>query len=46
MNFGVQLTEGDGTVPLLSLGYMCVKGWKDVEKIINKENLCVFLECL
>ncbi|KNC99428.1 uncharacterized protein SPPG_05669 [Spizellomyces punctatus DAOM BR117] len=25
---GVQLTDGDGTVPLISLGYMCAKGWK------------------
>ncbi|KAJ3167984.1 hypothetical protein HDU88_001931 [Geranomyces variabilis] len=24
---GVQLTDGDGTVPLLSLGYMCRGGW-------------------
>lgn len=26
---GVKFGEGDGTVPLLSLGAMCVKGWKD-----------------
>ncbi|CAG8545945.1 21111_t:CDS:10 [Rhizophagus irregularis] len=26
---GVHNGEGDGTVPLLSLGYMCVKGWKN-----------------
>jgi hypothetical protein len=26
---GVAYGEGDGTVPLLSLGAMCVKGWKD-----------------
>ncbi|KAJ3152961.1 hypothetical protein HDU86_005416 [Geranomyces michiganensis] len=25
---GVQMTDGDGTVPLLSLGYMCRGGWK------------------
>lgn len=25
---GVLLTEGDATVPLVSLGYMCAKGWK------------------
>ena len=25
---GVILGEGDGTVPILSLGYMCTKGWK------------------
>ena len=27
---GVRMADGDGTVPLLSLGFMCVKGWKDV----------------
>ncbi|CAG8551577.1 2759_t:CDS:10 [Funneliformis caledonium] len=26
---GVHNGEGDGTVPLLSLGYMCTKGWKN-----------------
>jgi phospholipid:diacylglycerol acyltransferase len=26
---GVLTTDGDGTVPLISLGYMCVKGWKE-----------------
>ncbi|KAF1809380.1 LACT-domain-containing protein [Eremomyces bilateralis CBS 781.70] len=25
---GVMMGEGDGTVPLLSMGYMCVRGWK------------------
>ena len=25
---GVVLGEGDGTVPLLSIGYMCSRGWK------------------
>lgn len=25
---GVVSTEGDATVPLISLGYMCVEGWK------------------
>ena len=25
---GVVVGEGDGTVPLLSSGYMCSKGWK------------------
>ena len=28
MDHGVILGEGDGTVSLLSLGYMCAKGWK------------------
>ncbi|RKP36260.1 Lecithin:cholesterol acyltransferase-domain-containing protein [Dimargaris cristalligena] len=26
---GIRTGDGDGTVPLLSLGYMCVDGWKD-----------------
>ncbi|KAI8808048.1 Lecithin:cholesterol acyltransferase-domain-containing protein [Cladochytrium replicatum] len=25
---GVALTDGDGTVPLISLGYMCTEGWR------------------
>lgn len=25
---GIKLGDGDGTVPLVSLGYMCVDGWK------------------
>ena len=25
---GVKFTDGDGTVPLISLGYMCSAGWK------------------
>ena len=27
---GVHVSDGDGTVPLLSLGFMSVKGWKSV----------------
>ncbi|KAJ9099878.1 hypothetical protein QFC21_003883 [Naganishia friedmannii] len=40
---GVKFGEGDGTVPLLSLGAMCVRGWKDQKwnpagiKVITKE---------
>ncbi|KAJ1917823.1 phospholipid:diacylglycerol acyltransferase [Tieghemiomyces parasiticus] len=26
---GIRVSDGDGTVPLLSLGYMCVNGWRD-----------------
>lgn len=26
---GTQVSDGDATVPLMSLGWMCVKGWKD-----------------
>lgn len=25
---GVQKTDGDGTVPLISLGLLCRKGWR------------------
>jgi len=39
LNYGVQLGEGDATVPLISLGYMCVKGWK--EKRFNPAELPV-----
>jgi hypothetical protein len=26
---GVLTTSGDATIPLISLGYMCAKGWKE-----------------
>jgi hypothetical protein len=26
---GVVTLSGDATVPLISLGYMCIKGWKN-----------------
>jgi phospholipid:diacylglycerol acyltransferase len=29
---GVRLADGDGTVPLVSLGYMCARGWKTRER--------------
>ena len=29
---GVIFGEGDGTVNLLSTGYMCAKGWKDIKR--------------
>jgi len=28
VHYGVTMTDGDASVPLLSLGYMCVEGWK------------------
>jgi phospholipid:diacylglycerol acyltransferase len=43
VSFGVQLVEGDGTVPLMSLGYMCVKGWKDVRYLQLYTNDCYSL---
>jgi phospholipid:diacylglycerol acyltransferase len=34
VRYGVEVADGDGTVPLMSLGYMCVKGWNDVRRIL------------
>jgi len=34
---GIRLTDGDGTVPLISNGFMGVKGWKD--PIYNPSNI-------
>lgn len=31
ISYGVKFTDGDGSVPLLSLGYLCVDGWKRKE---------------
>ncbi|OLL22184.1 Phospholipid:diacylglycerol acyltransferase [Neolecta irregularis DAH-3] len=36
---GVETGEGDGTVPLISSGYMCVKGWKN--SLFNPGNATV-----
>ena len=30
---GFSFTNGDGTVPLLSLGFMCAKGWRNDERL-------------
>ena len=29
IKYGVRMTDGDASVPLLSLGYMCVEGWQN-----------------
>eukprot|EP00842_Homolaphlyctis_polyrhiza_P005037 jgi/Hompol1/5534/HPOL_002005-RA len=36
---GVQMTDGDGTVVLLSLGYMCAHGWR--QSRYNPSNVAV-----
>ncbi|KAI9202233.1 Lecithin:cholesterol acyltransferase-domain-containing protein [Polychytrium aggregatum] len=42
---GVQLSDGDSTVPLISLGYMCAEGWRRRRynpfgaKIVTREHL-------
>eukprot|EP00930_Biecheleria_cincta_P098887 TRINITY_DN90541_c0_g1_i1.p1 TRINITY_DN90541_c0_g1~~TRINITY_DN90541_c0_g1_i1.p1 ORF type:complete len:657 (-),score=63.95 TRINITY_DN90541_c0_g1_i1:15-1985(-) len=38
---GVSRTDGDGTVPLLSLGYMCSNGWRDFPEL-NPANVSVW----
>jgi len=30
---GVASSDGDGTVPLASLGYMCTHGWRDIQAL-------------
>ncbi|KAL9109676.1 MAG: hypothetical protein Q9227_005714 [Pyrenula ochraceoflavens] len=32
VDHGVYFGEGDGTVNLLSTGYMCAKGWRDIKR--------------
>ena len=32
VSHGVQLGDGDSTVPLMSLGYMCARGWGDAAR--------------
>lgn len=36
---GVRYSDGDGTVPLVSLGHMCVRGWKS--KVLNPGSIQV-----
>ena len=40
IRFGVKFSDGDVSVPLISLGYMCVDGWKE-NKRLNPSNLKV-----
>ncbi|KAF9108905.1 hypothetical protein BGX27_008178 [Mortierella sp. AM989] len=39
ISYGIHQGDGDGTVPLLSTGYMCVEGWK--KKLYNPGGLDV-----
>eukprot|EP01087_Luapelamoeba_hula_P011750 TRINITY_DN3236_c0_g1_i1.p1 TRINITY_DN3236_c0_g1~~TRINITY_DN3236_c0_g1_i1.p1 ORF type:complete len:763 (-),score=116.08 TRINITY_DN3236_c0_g1_i1:52-2340(-) len=41
LDSGVQSGEGDGTVPLLSLGYMCVEGWTNKQYPYNPAEIPV-----
>lgn len=36
---GVQYVDGDASVPLLSLGYMCVDAWKRADSGLNPSNI-------
>eukprot|EP00611_Tribonema_gayanum_P026555 TRINITY_DN6353_c0_g1_i4.p1 TRINITY_DN6353_c0_g1~~TRINITY_DN6353_c0_g1_i4.p1 ORF type:complete len:502 (-),score=199.45 TRINITY_DN6353_c0_g1_i4:703-2208(-) len=38
---GMRLVNGDGTVPLLSLGYMCSEGWKNDKYPFNPSKINV-----
>ncbi|KAF9344787.1 hypothetical protein BGX26_003907 [Mortierella sp. AD094] len=39
ISYGIHQGDGDGTVPLLSTGYMCVEGWK--KKLYNPAGINV-----
>lgn len=39
IKYGVRTTDGDASVPLLSLGYMCVEGWK--ERALNPSGIAI-----
>jgi len=41
IRFGTKFSDGDVSVPLVSLGYMCVDGWKD-NKRLNPSAVRVF----
>ncbi|TPX30862.1 hypothetical protein SmJEL517_g05639 [Synchytrium microbalum] len=38
---GVELSDGDGTVNLLSLAYMCAKGWRSSKSVVNPSRVRV-----
>lgn len=38
MIHGVKYTDGDGSVPLLSLGYMCADAWQRKDSGLNPSN--------
>lgn len=38
---GIRFTDGDGTVPLISLGYMCAEGWKSAK--LNPGNTAIVI---
>jgi phospholipid:diacylglycerol acyltransferase len=37
--YGIKMTNGDGSVPLLSLGYMCAEGWQNTS--LNPGNAAI-----
>jgi hypothetical protein len=39
---GVQLGNGDGTVPLVSLGALCYQGWRTKELNPHHVKVCLF----
>jgi phospholipid:diacylglycerol acyltransferase len=40
--FGIRYSDGDGSVPLLSLGYICADAWKRPETGLNPSTTAVF----
>ena len=40
--YGIRYSDGDGSVNLLSLGYLCVDAWKRNETGLNPSNMSVY----
>ena len=42
ISYGIKYTDGDGSVPLLSLGYVCADAWKRKDSGLNPSKSKVF----
>ena len=42
IEYGVKYTDGDGSVPLLSLGYLCANAWQRKESHLNPSDAIVY----
>lgn len=41
-SFGVRYSDGDGSVPLISLGYVCTDAWRRLESGLNPSKATVY----
>jgi phospholipid:diacylglycerol acyltransferase len=42
VSYGIKYSDGDGSVPLVSLGYMCADAWQREDSGLNPSNIQVF----